>query len=65
MHIQLIEDLLAFAKEHFGGDTELDEIDTIDMIDCLAVAGLKIVPDFQGEMSALYLNILKEQLPVK
>lgn len=65
MHIQLIEDLLAFAKEHFGGDTELDEINTIDMIDCLAVAGLKVVPDFQGEMSALYLNTIKDQLAAK
>jgi hypothetical protein len=35
------------------------------MIDCLAVAGLTIVPDFQGKMSELYINALKEQVAAK
>lgn len=61
MHIQLVEDFLSAAKEHFGGDAELDDISTIDMIDCFATVGLKVVPDFQGEMSALYVKALQGQ----
>lgn len=64
MHIQLIEDFLSAALEHFS-DTPLEEVSTLDMIDCLAVAGLTIVPDFQGKMSELYINTLKEQVAAK
>ena len=65
MHIQLIEDLLDLLIEHFGGDIKLEEIGTLSMIDFLAVAGMKIVPDFQGEMSALAVQAWTEMAAAK
>lgn len=55
--IELIEDFVEGLNKY-----HIDEWSYLEMIDHLAVWGVKIVPDETGEMSRLYFKIIKQMV---